>query len=370
MKLFFLILLGNVLLSCVTRPSENLSHNSADKLFEQLKAIKNKGILFGHQDDLAYGVHWKYEEGRSDTYETVGDYPALFGWELGGIELGHSVNLDSVPFDKMHEFVLKGYQMGAVITFSWHPYSAVDTTKSAWDNDHKVVKHIIPGGSHHEVFKDHLDKVAAFFLSLRTAEGQQIPFIFRPWHEMDGGWFWWGSTLCTPDEVKKLFRFTIEYLRNDKGLNFLSAYSPDNHFNSEEEYLTWYPGDDIVDIMGMDNYGDFRVGSENLEAARQKLEIVVGYAEKTDKIAAFTETGLDRMTDNKWFTQKLGEAFPKGSEAEKIAYVMLWRNADTTHFFSTYPGHSSAADFKKFVRREKVWLLEDWNRFKKENKLE
>jgi mannan endo-1,4-beta-mannosidase len=76
------------------------------------------------------------------------------------------------------------------------------------------------------------------------------------------------------------------------------------------------------------------------------------------------------MTDNKWFTQKLGEAFPKGSEAEKIAYVMLWRNADTTHFFSTYPGHSSAADFKKFVRREKVWLLEDWNRFKKENKLE
>ncbi|WP_010420041.1 hypothetical protein [Anaerophaga thermohalophila] len=53
-----------------------------------------------------------------------------------------------------------------------------------------------------------------------------------------------------------------------------------------------------------------------------------------------------------------------------IAYVMLWRNADTTHFFSTYPGHSPAADFKKFVSREKVWLLEDWNRFKKENKLE
>jgi mannan endo-1,4-beta-mannosidase len=225
-KLFSTLFIGAVLLSCGTKPSDDSAQSATEILLEQLKAVGGNGVLFGHQDDLAYGVNWAYEPGRSDVYETAGDYPALFGWELGGIELGHSVNLDSVPFAEMREFVINGYNMGAVITFSWHPFSPLDTTKSSWDNDTEVVKHIIPGGSHHEAFKKQLDKVAAFFQSLKTKEGKQVPFIFRPWHEMDGGWFWWGSTLCTPDEFKELFRFTIEYLRDEKGLDFLSAYSP------------------------------------------------------------------------------------------------------------------------------------------------
>lgn len=368
-KIIITLLTVNLMIACGAGKSSDTENNSAKILFKQLKAIKNNGILFGHQDDLAYGIGWKYEEGRSDTYETAGDYPALLGWELGGIELGRTVNLDSVPFETMRRLALKGYQQGAVITFSWHPYSPLDPTKNAWTTDTEVVKHILPGGTHHDVFKKYLDRVALFMASLKTEKGDQIPFIFRPWHEMDGHWFWWGSSLCSPKEFKQLFRFTIEYLRNQKEINFLSAYSPDNRFNTEDEYLTWYPGNDVVDIIGVDNYGDFRPGTENIEAARHKLEIVVNYAEKTGKVAAFTETGLDKMTDYKWFTQKLGKSIFSGKTADKIAYVMLWRNADTTHFFSTYPHHPSASDFKTFVSNEKVWLLKDWNQFKQNNNL-
>jgi mannan endo-1,4-beta-mannosidase len=357
-------LIGIFLFSCGFKPDSDVEKSPSEILFEQLKSVGTNGVLYGHQDDLAYGVTWAYEDGRSDTKEIAGDYPALFGWELGGMELGHSLNLDSVPFTKMREFVLKGHEMGAVITFSWHPYSAMDTTKSSWDTDAKVVKHIIPGGSHHEVFKQQLDRVAAFFSSLKTNDGQQVPFIFRPWHEMDGGWFWWGSKLSTPQEFKTLFRFTVEYLKNEKGLDFLTAYSPDNRFNSEEEYLTWYPGDDIVDIIGMDNYGDFRQGSVNVEAATKKLEIVANYANKTEKVAAFTESGLNTVTDDKWFTEKLGPSFFNSELASRIAYVMLWRNADSTHFFTSYPGHSSQENFKAFTENEKIWLLGDWNQFK------
>ena len=171
-------------------------------------------------------------------------------------------------------------------------------------------------------------------------------------------------------EFKEFFRFTVEYLQNEKGLDFLTAYSPDNRFNSEEEYLTWYPGDDIVDIIGVDNYGDFRQGSVNIEAVTRKLQIVVDYAQKTGKVAAFTETGLNKMTNDQWFTQKLGKSFLNDDKARKIAYVMLWRNDDTTHFFSAYPGHSSAPDFKKFTNHEKMWLLEDWNEYKERKDLE
>lgn len=365
----FVTLIALAIITCSCGSKKEKQPAPSQKLFEQLKAIGGKGVLFGHQDDLAYGVNWEYEEGRSDTYETAGDYPALFGWELGGIELGQEVNLDSVPFAKMREFAEKGHEMGGVLTFSWHPYSPLDETKDSWNTDEEVVKHILPGGSHHDVFKEHLDKVAQFLSSLKDEEGRQIPFIFRPWHEMDGNWFWWGSNLCTPEEFKAFFRFTIEYLRDEKDLDFLSAYSPDNRFNSEEEYLTWYPGDDVVDIIGVDNYGDFREGSENLDAVTRKLEIVVDYARKTDKVAAFTETGLDRMTNDKWFTQMLGKSILQSEKAREIAYVMLWRNDDTTHFFSAYPEHSSAPDFREFAGNDKIWLLEDWNTFKTENEL-
>jgi len=91
-KYSYAFLITFLLFSCVTKQSGNSEKSPVDVLFEQLKSVGNKGILFGHQDDLAYGVTWAYVEGRSDTKEAAGDYPALFGWELGGIELGHKLN--------------------------------------------------------------------------------------------------------------------------------------------------------------------------------------------------------------------------------------------------------------------------------------
>lgn len=58
-----------------TRETVNQYHN--------LKKVLSKGILFGHQDDLAYGFGWKYENGRGDIKDVTGDYPTVYGWELG-----------------------------------------------------------------------------------------------------------------------------------------------------------------------------------------------------------------------------------------------------------------------------------------------
>lgn len=365
--LTFVFLASAFIVACSKKRDEILKPSNSKELMESLKVLGDSAILFGHQDDLAYGIGWEYEPDRSDIKETAGDYPALFGWELGGLELGHKKNLDTVPFDKMREFAIKVHEMGGINTFSWHPYSVLDTAKSSWTNDTTVVKHIIPGGSRHEDFKKHLDKVAQFFSDLKTDEGQQVPFIFRPWHEMDGGWFWWGNKTTTPEEMRSLFRFTVRYLREEKGLDFLSAYSPDKNFSTEEEYLTWYPGDDFVEIIGLDNYADFTEQGDGVEGVVKKIEIIVNYAQQKNKVAALTETGSELMKDSLWFTQKLGKAVLANEDTKKIAYLMLWRNEDTTHFFSTYPKHNSAPDFKKFAGEEEILLLEDWNEFKKRN---
>lgn len=96
--------------------------------------------------------------------------------------------------------------------------------------------------------------------------------IFRPYHEFDGDWFWWGRSHCTIDEFKTLWRFTVAYLRDSLEVhNFIYAFSPDNKFNTESEFLERYPGDEWVDMVGMDNYGDFgRDGKYNLEAGIKK----------------------------------------------------------------------------------------------------
>ncbi|MCL1821965.1 MAG: glycoside hydrolase family 26 protein, partial [Prolixibacteraceae bacterium] len=218
-------------------------------------------------------------------------------------------------------------------------------------------------GKYSFIFKNHLDRVANFFSSLKTPDGDPIPFIFRPWHEMDGGWFWWGATLCTPDELKELFRFTIEYLRNEKGLsNMLVAYSPDRDFYSEAEYLTWYPGDDFVDIVAMDNYHDLE-GKNGLKEAVEKLRIVADYAKKTGKVAALSETGFNKLGETHWFTEHLWPVLNAPEVQGKIAYTLVWRNYNLRHFFLPPPEHPAAADFKKFTQEEKIWLLTDRQKF-------
>lgn len=184
-------------------------------LYTNLKKLLNKGIMFGHQDDLAYGVGWKYEPGKSDIKEVTGDYPAVYGWELGHLEMDHPVNLDSVPFDKMKGFIREAYDRGGVITISWHLRNPL-TGKTAWDPEKGTVASILPGGQKHELYKGWLDKLASFMLDLKGKKGEYIPVIFRPFHELNGSWFWWGKNHCTPDEIKQLWHFTVAYLRDTK----------------------------------------------------------------------------------------------------------------------------------------------------------
>jgi mannan endo-1,4-beta-mannosidase len=85
-----------------------------------------------------------------------------------------------------------------------------------------------------------------------------------------------------------------------------------------------------------------------LEAGIKKLKIVSDFAAKNNKLAAFTETGLESISNPSWWTDVLLKALQ--TEKLNLCYVLVWRN-DTkspTHFYAPYPGHSSASDFIKF----------------------
>ena len=133
-----LSILGILLLvSCVTKaqadaPSDKLATKEAVNLYRNLKKLLDKGVMFGHQDDLAYGVGWKYQKDRSDIKDVTGDYPAVYGWELGHLEIDAAMNLDSVPFKTMQQLIRKGYERGGLITISWHLNNPL-TGQTAWN---------------------------------------------------------------------------------------------------------------------------------------------------------------------------------------------------------------------------------------------
>jgi mannan endo-1,4-beta-mannosidase len=328
-------------------------------LFVNLQRLAPDHLLFGHEDDLAYGVRWIAEPGRSDVREVAGSYPAVYGWDLGHLEIGAAANLDKVDFGRMREWIVEGYRRGGVHTISWHLNNPVSGGGS-WDTT-RAVHAILPGGSHHDVYRGWLDRVADFFLSLRAGD-ELVPIIFRPFHEMSGSWFWWGARHATEDEYRELWRFTVEHLRDVRGVNnLLWAYSTDV-FDDRDGYLRWYPGDEWVDVLGFDDYQSVRT-PETRPALVRRLRTVVELAEERNKVAALAETGVEGVPDPDWWTQTLLAGIRSDPVAQRIAWVLVWRNANhehdrPDHFYAPFPSHPSATDFVRF-RQDPFVLFED-----------
>ena len=319
-------------------------------LYANLKKLAPDHVMFGHQDDLAYGVMWKdWHKKKSDVKDVCDNYPAVFGWDLGDIGQSDS-NLDTVSFQHMKKWAGEVYKMDGINTYSWHVDNFA-TGGSAWDAGGNAVTAILPGGAKHEAYKARLGVLADYFKSLKTGFifKKQIPVVFRPFHEHTGAWFWWGQPNCTPDEYKALWRFTVEYLRDVKGVhNLLYCYSTDI-FRDKNHYLECYPGDDYVDILGMDDYHD--VGTNgNPEDLTRRLRLLVEISEERGKVPALTETGLASIPQEKWWTGVLLKHIKADPVASRIAWVLVWRNARLDHHYAPYPRHSSAPDFIEFSK--------------------
>jgi mannan endo-1,4-beta-mannosidase len=322
-------------------------------LYKNLKNLSKKHTLFGHQHATEYGHGWSGDKNRSDVKSVTGAHPAVIGVDFSGLS-----GLPKAEIEKNKAALKKNitdtYNRGGVTTVAWHFSNPVAKGGFYWVDSLSLpaVKYIIPGGKAHDQYKEILDNVASLLKDLKGKDGKLVPVIFRPYHEFDGEWFWWGKPHCTTEEFTALWRFTVSYLRDSSNVhNVIYAFSPDNKFNTEAEFLERYPGDEWVDMVGMDNYGDMgRDNRYNLEAATRKLTIVSDYAKKTGKLAAFTETGLESMPNANWWNDVLLKVMK--SNSMELSYVLVWRN-DTkspTHYYAPFPGHSSVPDFLKFYQ--------------------
>ena len=332
-------------------PIDRQATRETKALYKSLRKLSKKHTLFGHQHATEYGRGWYNEPDRSDVKSVTGSHPAVIGVDFSGFS-GRRPEAIEKSKEDLRKNVVDTYNRGGITTVAWHFSNPLSKGGFNWVDSVSVpaVKHIIPGGDAHEQYKEILTGIGEWAQTIKGSDGALVPLIFRPYHEFDGGWFWWGAPHCTPDEFKSLWRFTVSYLRDSLNVhNFIYAFSPDNKFITEQKYLERYPGNEWVDMVGMDNYGDMgRHGRYSLDTAALKLKIVSDYARKAGKLAAFTETGLESIPNPTWWTESLLQVMKRSKM--RLAYVLVWRNdiRSTTHYYAPVPGHPSEPDFLRF----------------------
>lgn len=345
-------------------------------LFRYLRDQQGEGIIFGQQHVTDYGVTFDEPDGTaSDALAVAGDYPGVFGFDTltidGRERPGVAGDTPEQNADALAQAFVDADALGGIVTLSAHfPNFATDGNYD--DVTGRVVSQILPGGGLNEKYNDYLDLVARAALGAERGDGSLVPVIFRPFHENTGSWFWWGAAHATAGEYKEIFRYTVEYLRDVKGVhNFLYSFSPNGTFAGDSvRYLETYPGDQWVDVLGYDFYENSNATDNSdawITSAVTDLAMVARLAEAKGKISAFTEFGRNgdrtiQPSGNKSLTfyTDLLAAIKADPDARKIAYMQTWANFGGGQIYVPAPAdHEMAADFIEFADDEFTVFVSD-----------
>lgn len=354
---------------------------AARALFDALHAHAGEFAMVGHQDETFCRHSTAHD---SDVLDVTGSYPAVWGFDMGRIELDHAENIDRIPFADIRREMRRAHDMGALVTVSWHSVNPVTGGGYGDNMAPGTVAAVLPGGRLHDTYLAWLDRVAGFLTSVCDADGEAIPIVFRPYHEHTGDWFWWspGSparpTDTAPEDYAALWRMTVEHLRDVRGVhNVLYAYSPDrsridmtDDATAQAGYLYGYPGDAYVDVLGLDDYWDIDQpldGPDAVDPAERHTTFVriltcIGrLAAERGRLAAATETGSPRtfaaaVGDDPtapWTAFMLSAAVAN-EHTRRVMWYLPWRNSAEAVGGGAYGTPDAASpyadDFRRFAR--------------------
>lgn len=319
-------------------------------LLQRLQEIRGRKIIFGHHMTTFFKATTAPDkkERWSDVKSTTGEWPAM--WSFG---MQFAVKYNKA--DEIRKEIQFARRIGAAITMSWHMDNPVTGGNS--DDLNIDIPSILPGGKNHQKLVDMLSKGADFLETLLDDQKRPMPIIMRLWHEHNlAKAFWWNK--AKPEELKELWRFTVDYYRRTRNIhNLLIAYCP-NYLGAMTKsgdigakYLECYPGDDYVDVLGLDYYG-----SLDKFGVMDVLRFLVHEAEKREKLPAFTETGVgigkgyaNQSSDPDWFKTTLS-ALRDDPATKQLAYMMTWYNKHGQYWVPYAPDVNGYKAFMEFYK--------------------
>jgi mannan endo-1,4-beta-mannosidase len=186
----------------------------------------------------------------------TGRYPAVFGQDFGFSAAG---TWDGINFrQQLVDEAIRRYNDGFINTLMWHAVRPTDDEPVHFGesvqgklSEPEWQQLITPGTEIHERWKAQVDVIAFFLKQLREAA---VPVLWRPYHEMNGAWFWWGKK-TGEQGYRALYRMLFERLTNFHKLNNLLWVFNANEVRARvDAYAAYFPGDDVVDILATDVY--------------------------------------------------------------------------------------------------------------------
>jgi mannan endo-1,4-beta-mannosidase len=202
-----------------------------------------------------------------------GKTPVIWSTDFGFAKEGDKDSYLKRP--AMVEEAIRQNKMGAIITLCWHavpptasepvtfqPLPGVDPNALAsvqgrlTDQQFKDI--LTPGTALNKQWMAQVDTIANYLKQLQKAH---VPLLWRPYHEMNGNWFWWGNR-TGQYSTQALYRQIFDRLVNYHKLNNLIwVWSVDRPVKAGMEYSNFYPGNNYLDILALDVYGsDFKQG--------------------------------------------------------------------------------------------------------------
>ncbi len=352
--LLILILLTQACTACATdatdqdRPSSEQELNSSidqspcnpqataqtRKVYDILLRMYGRKTISG----VVARIDWNTDE-ADNVYAWTGHYPALNCFDFINIHASRDVNPNGwLDYSDLSP-VVGWWNQGGLVSCMWHwqvkanngtDYTCSPGTQPGQTSfDPQCIEN--PGSADYRQLIHDLDQVCGYLQKMQKAG---IPVIWRPLHEASGNtyeysggqaWFWWGAK--GGEAYKKLWRFIYDYMVSKKGLNNLIWV-----WNSQMGDHAWYPGDDVVDIVGRDSY--YALQYPLWKEYRQLSQ------EYPNKLIALAECGNGDEVDMSlfsniwsqgsrwsWFMTWYDSSYQKGSPDHQFAGRQWWQDA-------------------------------------------
>lgn len=206
------------------------------------------------------------------AFNYTGKTPVVFSTDWGFAKPGDTDSHLARP--DIIEEVKRQHRLGSIITICWHAvpptanepvtfrpqpgYVAPDSLASVQGQllDQQFRDVLTPGTKLYKHWCEQVDTIAFYLKKLRDVH---IPVLWRPYHEMNGGWFWWGGRQGKYSTVSLYRQLYDRFVNFHKLNNLIWVWSLDMPNKPEMQFSKFYPGNEYFDVLSLDVYGnDFK----------------------------------------------------------------------------------------------------------------
>ncbi|MBQ9947144.1 MAG: hypothetical protein IJO91_02030 [Oscillospiraceae bacterium] len=248
----------------------------AKKLYDYINSIYREKIISGQQESTWMSGGAEHEMNHISE-ATGGKLPAIRGLDY--------MHMD---FDGVNQRAIEWWEKGGIVTICWH--CGTDFTGEWTHSQNTTIKDwdaaLTEGTPEYEELIAGMDMGAEALLKLQEAG---VPVLWRPFHELNGDWFWWSKGGA--ENFKKLWKLMYDRYTNHWGLNNLIWVFGYSH-KDPKFCADWYVGDEYCDIVGADSYS---------KGPNQMLYKAVGLVVEDRKPICFHECGViptpEQLTD-------------------------------------------------------------------------